>query len=60
MKTDEREKYIISRIQTIQEEYKKAIQPYVKQLVEIRLMRPPSIIISKEHADQVLKELAHK
>lgn len=60
MENGEREKYLIGRIQALQEEYRKAIQPYVEKLAEIRFMSSPSIFVSKEQAGQVLKELSHK
>lgn len=56
------EQYLIERIEEIQEQYRKAAQPYIERLVRIRSMQPsPPMIfdlgsISKDVLEQINKE----
>ena len=48
---DECERFLVGEIDRIQEQYQRAIKPYVDRLVQLRSLRPmPPIIIPIEQA----------
>lgn len=57
---EEQRRYLIEQIAIIQREYEKAIEPYIKRLVEIEAMRPPGhLILTGENAtsfEEILRD----